>query len=306
MLPAAGVRHQGRRSQAAGCRQAVGLAVSASAASLQAHGSGSVADHPAAPRSCNPRCTAAPNKLQQAATASCAARPPTQAQVLQLVGHPRQAHRAQDIIQLAALVLPAQLPQLLARLRRSRGRGWRFGAWLGCAPGSHRMAAPSRPGAAAQGMCKRKTSRGVVLIHGCCKRRAAYQPQVNLHAKHFQERKCTSALQARLQPANPPAPGRSPCQTPGHQCPAPPPAARRSRPAARGCRVQRARRGGRCCAEARSAGPPETMRWLLRSQTRPLQHKMESRAPPPLSVPSLPTPPHHHHHHRPPPDRASR
>lgn len=40
-----------------------------------------------------------------------------------------------------------------------------------------------------------------------------------------------SPVESKDLKANPPAPHRSPCRTPGHLCPAPPPAARRSHPA---------------------------------------------------------------------------
>lgn len=53
----------------------------------------------------------------------------TQPEVLELVRHPPQPHRAQDVVQTAPLVLPAQRPQLGARLGVVGGwvEGWRGG-----------------------------------------------------------------------------------------------------------------------------------------------------------------------------------
>ena len=45
----------------------------------------------------------------------------TQAQVLELVRHPRQPHRPQDVVQLAPLISTTQLAQLLPRLQGNRG-----------------------------------------------------------------------------------------------------------------------------------------------------------------------------------------
>jgi hypothetical protein len=51
----------------------------------------------------------------------------TQPEVFQLVCHPRQPHRAQDVVQAPPLVLAAQRPQLRPRLEGWVGRE----AWVG-------------------------------------------------------------------------------------------------------------------------------------------------------------------------------